>query len=36
MENLKWWFKAFVIAGSVYFMALSIVVICLMKAGGYW
>lgn len=36
MKDWKWWFKTFVVVGSIYFTALCIVVFCLMKAGGYW
>ena len=35
MKDCKWWFKTFVIVGSIYFTVLSIVVFCLMKASGY-
>lgn len=36
MKDWKWWFKTFVVAGSIYLVVLCIVVFCLMKAGGYW
>ena len=36
MKDWKWWFKTFVVVGSIYFVVLCIVMFCLMKAGGYW